>query len=665
MSRGFYRKLAVNGLKKNKRIFLPYILACIGTIAIFQIFLSIALNPGLQSVNGGNYISIVLSPGIGIVGIFAVIFLFYTNSFVIKQRKQELALYNMLGMGKIHLARMLLWENLVMSLLCLAAGVGAGALLSRLMFLFLLKIVNIPSTLEFSLPVKSLEITVVLFAGIFFLNFLHTLWIIRKTSPIELLQGSRQGEREPKTKWLLALAGVVLTGIGYYLAITAQDPISAINALFIAVILVMIGTYALFTAGSVLVLKAMKKHSGFYYKKKHFISVSGLIYRMKQNAAGLASICILSTGVLLVVSTTVSLYFGNEDAINTRYPVDICTTFYGVPEDQMPAIVEEMNRTVEEAGLAIVEERDYSIIAEAGVLADGEFITESNSGMPSGGELCQMCFLDSEQYEKLGGKKISLKDGEAALYVLRGTKGMKDLTVFGETFQIAEEIEEFPAPGRNYVMAMNTYYLVLKDRSALDALLEKRDAMTEYSVDGYRNVMEVDMTGTPEEKIQVAEKLRAAYQEQYNGEDFYFGYLESREANRKEVFVMNGTFLFLGILLGMVFLLGTVLIIYYKQISEGYEDKKRFQILEKVGMSQKEVRQAIKSQVLKVFFLPLVMAVIHICAAFPLMTRLLEMMNLTNHRLFFLCTCGTILLFALIYGLVYSLTARTYYKIVK
>lgn len=267
MRRGFYSKLAVNALKKNKKIFLPYILACIGTIAIFQVFLGIAMNPGLKDAAGGNYISIVLSPGIVIVGIFAVIFLFYTNSFLIKQRKQELALYNMLGMEKIHLARMLFWESLMVSLVCLIVGVGAGILFSRLLFLFLLKIIHVPSTLEFAVTYRSLKTTVLLFGGIFLLNFLYTLWSIRKTNPMELLQGAREGEREPKTKWLMALAGVILTGLGYYGALTAEDPISAINTLFIAILLVMVGTYALFTAGSILVLKAMKNIRAFIIRK--------------------------------------------------------------------------------------------------------------------------------------------------------------------------------------------------------------------------------------------------------------------------------------------------------------------------------------------------------------------------------------------------------------
>lgn len=665
MSRGFYSKLAVNGLKKNSRIFLPYILACIGTIGIFQVFTGIALNPHLDSVTGGYYISVVLSPGIGIVGIFSAIFLFYTNSFLIRQRKQELALYNMLGMGKFHLARMLFWESLLVTVICLVLGEAVGILLSRLMFLFLLKIVNIPSQLDFSVTFQSVKITLLLFSGIFLLNFLNTLWNIRKTSPVELLQGSRQGEKEPKTKWLMALAGVILTGIGYYIAITANDPFQAISGLFIAVLLVIIGTYALFTAGSILVLKAMKKNAGFYYKKKHFISVSGLIYRMKQNAAGLASICVLSTAVLLVVSTTVSLYFGNEDAIQARYPNDISAVFYGVPQEQMEQIVSEMENVVAETGLQIKNERDYSIIAEGGIIHEGEFLTETTQEILSTDEMCQIYFLDSEQYKKLTGKTIILNEKEdVGLYVFRGNE-MKNLKAFGENLKVRQVIEEFPAPGRNAAMAMNTYYIIMKDRETLNQLLEKRDSTVKYSVAGYRNVMEVDITGTPQEKIAVSKKLDEIYRSQYTGEEFYFGYLESQDGNREEIFVMNGTFFFLGILLGLVFLLGTVLIIYYKQISEGYADKKRFEIMEKVGMSQKEVRQSIRSQVLKVFFLPLGMAVIHICAAFPLMTRLLEMMNLNNHQLFFGCTCVTILVFTVLYGIVYSLTARTYYKIVR
>lgn len=665
MSRGFYSKLAVNGLKKNSRIFLPYILACIGTIGIFQVFSGIALNPHLDSVTGGYYISVVLGPGIGIVGIFSAIFLFYTNSFLIRQRKQELALYNMLGMGKFHLARMLFWESLLVTVICLVLGEAVGILLSRLMFLFLLKIVNIPSQLDFSVTFQSVKITLLLFSGIFLLNFLNTLWNIRKTSPVELLQGSRQGEKEPKTKWLMALAGVILTGIGYYIAITANDPFQAISGLFIAVLLVIIGTYALFTAGSILVLKAMKKNAGFYYKKKHFISVSGMIYRMKQNAAGLASICVLSTAVLLVVSTTVSLYFGNEDAIQARYPNDISAVFYGVPQEQMEQIVSEMENVVAEAGLQIKNERDYSIIAEGGIIHEGEFLTETTQEILSTDEMCQIYFLDSEQYKKLTGKTIILNEKEdVGLYVFRGNE-MKNLKAFGENLKVRQVIEDFPAPGRNAAMAMNTYYIIMKDRETLNQLLEKRDSTVKYSVAGYRNVMEIDITGTPQEKIAVSKKLDEIYSSQYTGEEFYFGYLESQDGNREEIFVMNGTFFFLGILLGLVFLLGTVLIIYYKQISEGYADKKRFEIMEKVGMSQKEVRQSIRSQVLKVFFLPLVMAVIHICAAFPLMTRLLEMLNLNNHQLFFGCTCVTILVFTVLYGIVYSLTARTYYKIVR
>ena len=409
----------------------------------------------------------------------------------------------------------------------------------------------------------------------------------------------------------------------------------------------------------------MKKNAGFYYKKKHFISVSGLIYRMKQNAAGLASICVLSTAVLLVVSTTVSLYFGNEDAIQARYPNDISAVFYGVPQEQMEQIVSEMENVVAEAGLQIKNERDYSIIAEGGIIHEGEFLTETTQEILSTDEMCQIYFLDSEQYKKLTGKTIILNEKEdVGLYVFRGNE-MKNLKAFGENLKVRQVIEEFPAPGRNAAMAMNTYYIIMKDRETLNQLLEKRDSTVKYSVAGYRNVMEVDITGTPQEKIAVSKKLDEIYRSQYTGEEFYFGYLESQDGNREEIFVMNGTFFFLGILLGLVFLLGTVLIIYYKQISEGYADKKRFEIMEKVGMSQKEVRQSIRSQVLKVFFLPLGVAVIHICAAFPLMTRLLEMLNLNNHPLFFGCTCVTILVFTVLYGIVYSLTARTYYKIVR
>ncbi|MBS6196726.1 MAG: ABC transporter permease [Clostridiales bacterium] len=663
MSRGYYRKLAVSGLKKNGRVFLPYVLACVGNIAIFQVFLAIAFNPGISTLFGSSEVSAILSAGSVIVGIFSVIFLFYTNSFLIKQRKRELALYNILGMGKFHIARMLLWESLIVSVSCLILGVGAGALLTRLMFLLLLKIIGIPSTLEFAFPMNAVKITVILFAAIFLVNLLNNFCQIHLASPMELLQGAKAGEKEPKTRWILALAGLILTGGGYWLAIISENPMAAISALIVAVILVMAGTYALFIAGSVAVLKLMKKHTGFYYKKKHFISVSGLVYRMKQNAAGLASICIMSTAVLLVVSTTVSLYFGTENAVKTRYPHDISMVFQGYPGQEREEIMNTVHQVLEEEGLSLKKEHNYVGFQQSGAMTGNTLKTSMGPTISMDERMCEFFFLTAQEYEQLTGKHMELTEDSAGLYVFRGQE-MEEVTVFGRKFSV-EEIKEFPNFGIDWAMMIEKYYMVVKDRQVLDELLEAGSRETSGRQFGYQYLVELDMGGEEEQKMEAAERLNEMFQTQFVEEEFHFAYLESRQLNREGILVFNGSFFFLGILLGAVFLIGTVLIIYYKQISEGYEDKKRFEIMEKVGMSQKEIRQAIRSQILKVFFLPLVMAVCHIGAAFPLMTRILAMVNLSNRKLFFLCTCGTILVFAAIYGVVYGLTAKVYYRIVK
>lgn len=671
MSKFFYLKMAATNLKKNGRSYGPYFLTCLCTMAVFYIVWAIASNEGIRELRGGDYVYGVLSVGGGIVGIFAVIFLFYTNSFLMKQRKRELALYNILGMEKRHIARILGCESLLVFAGSFLLGIGGGILLSRLFFLLLLKINGIYTTLEFSVSFPAIRTSFFLFLAIFVCILLHNLRQIQTANPIELLQSSRAGEKEPKTRWLLAIVGLLLTGAGYWIAIGTENVLQAVNNLFVAVLLVMLGTYALFIAGTVAFLKALKKRPSYYYKAKHFTTVSGLIYRMKQNAVGLANICILSTAVLLTVSTTVSLYFGNEDTIRTRYPYDLSLNFIGVAgEEEVDSILEMAREAAGQTGIQI-ESSEYQNRLAFAAIRDGNALLSSDHAKAAGyagtfQDISQVYVMTCEEYNRITGEDLSLSEsGQTAVYTKTGGQ-VETLNMYGQEYQVISMLASAPlGEGEEDGDGItDTYYVVVKGLEELENIdqgerqfLGEEESFISLSVN-------MDFTGEEEAKAEACGYIREALQEKTFG-DLSFTYMESRQENRQEMLMMNGSFFFLGIVLGSVFLMATVLIIYYKQISEGFEDKRRYEIMEKVGMSQKEVRQSIKSQTVKVFFLPLAMAVCHIAAAFPLMRRVLQVMSLNNWKLFLVCTGGTVLVFALIYFVVYSLTARTYYKIVR
>lgn len=671
MSKTFYLKMAAMNLRKNGRTYGPYFLTCLCTMSVFYIVSSIALNEGIRQLRGGDYVYGILSIGSWIVGFFAVIFLFYTNSFLMKQRKRELALYNILGMEKRHIARILGCESLLVFAGSFLFGTGGGILLSRLFFLLLLKINGIETPLEFSVSLETIRTSFLLFLAVFACILLNNLRQIHIANPIELLQSSRAGEREPKTRWILAIAGLVLTGSGYWMAIRTENVLQAVNNLFVAVLLVMAGTYALFVAGTVAFLKALKKRPSYYYKARHFTTVSGLIYRMKQNAVGLANICILSTAVLLTVSTTVSLYFGNEDTIRSRYPHDITLSFAGVADE---TVREEISAAVEAAAAQAgvqVENSEYQNRLSFAAIREGDALltadqAEKESYTATLQNVSQVYAMTGEEYTRITGKDAGITEsGKAAVYTEDGNIPGQ-LNLYGQEFQVESTLPVSPAWDRNgHTEEMTkTYYVVVADLDELKSIDQKEQAFLGREESFISLSADIDLTGTEEQRRQAASLVETAVKEaSFDG--VTFSYMESRQQNRQDMLAMNGSFFFLGIVLGAVFLMATVLIIYYKQISEGFEDKKRYEIMEKVGMSQKEVRQSIRSQTVKVFFLPLGMAVIHIAAAFPLMRQVLQVMSLDNWQLFLACTGGTVLVFAAIYFLVYSLTARTYYRIVR
>lgn len=657
MFKGIYVRLALSNLKKNKKNYLPYIITSILTIMIFYDMYMITINPGLKKIPGSASVISVLGVGAYIVGIFACIFLFYTNSFLVKQRKKEIGLYNVLGMGKKDIGFMMFWETVITSIGSLICGLLAGVLFGKLMFLILYRILRFKTEIIYEISGKAIQVTVVLFVAIFAATLLANLWAIRRANPIELLKGGAQGEREPKTKLILALFGVVTIAAGYVLANTVENPITAISVFFLAVLLVVCGTYALFVAGSIAVLKLMRKNKNFYYKANHFHSVSGMIYRMKQNGVGLANICILSTMVLITVSTTVCLNMGMENIMSNRFPKEFMLNIYEATEENIQkvdkVITEEVNRFE-------VQRKNAFRCAYLNLIAD-----ENEKGFDSllfeGAFYSNKAMLEIapvRYYNEMCNDDIELSDGEAVVYTVgKENYGKDTLSIEDMEFTVVKEPDRIPMEKEQEFPLMDTYVIFVKDESVIHTMIENYAKGKPVDITyecGF------DLSGSLKAKQQVADQIETRVHQEMN----LSGGTELRGNFKEDFYTFYGCFLFIGIFLGSLFLMATVLIIYYKQISEGYEDRNRYQIMKKVGMSRKEIRKTINSQIRLVFFLPIGVAVVHVIAAFRLMRKILATMNLTNMNLFIACTAGTILVFAVIYMLVFKITAREYYKIV-
>ncbi len=647
MSKLFYPRLAAMNIKNNSKTYFPYIITCICTIAMFYIMHALSINKGLDGMSGSEALKSILSLGTTVIAIFSAIFLFYTNSFLIKRRKKEIGLYNVLGLEKKHIAKVLLFECIFTSVISLSAGLIAGIILNKLMFLLLLKILNFKVAFGFYVSMPSVIKTLILFTGIFFLTLLSDLFQITMSNPIELLKGTQNGEKEPKTKWIITLIGVIALGTGYGIAINVEAPLSALRLFFGAVILVMIGTYALFTSGSIVVLKALRKNKRFYYKTENFISVSGMMYRMKQNAVGLANICILSTAVLVLVSTTVALYVGMEDVIKTRFPRNIIMSAPKIIENQAQRLDGILEAESKNSGMDIKNKISYWNNSFPVTKKDGKFSITSNMDMSS--NVNMITLIPISDYNRLEGKNITLEGDEVLLYSKAKNLDKNSITIDNKTFRIKQVLDK-PVAGMENQMddIVDNYILFTNDINAVG-----KNGLKEYLIG-------VDVQGSDKDILSLANKLSDKFKENSINVN-----IDSSAGSKQDLFMLYGGLFFIGIFLGALFLMATVLIIYYKQISEGYDDKERFEIMQKVGMSRGEIKKTIRSQVLMVFFLPLATAIIHIAFAFPMITKLLAVLNLKNVSLFMQSTVMTILVFAVIYAIVFSMTERAYYKIVE
>ena len=657
----FYSKFALNNLVKNKRFILPYILSTIFTIASFYILTSLSLGKNLDKLPQGiSATKQVLSLGVIVIAIFSAIFLFYTYSFLIKRRVREFGLYSVLGMTKKQIARILILETIFIAVLTLVFGLAFGLLFDKLMLLVLLKLFTAGVSFGFVITPIAVFLTILLFGGIFFLLLIYTVIKISRLKIVALLKEENNGEREPKARFILAILGLGLTGYGYYLAQTIQNPIKAITMFFVAVLAVIFGTYLIFMAVSITVLKLMKNNKTFYYKPKNFISVSGLLYRMKRNAVGLANICILSTMVLVTMGTTSALYAGSEEAYNTRFPRDIIINGYRSTEGKLAEIEKNVKKATQDAGVEAKDLVSYNMLNVVGCL-NGTEINYVSEFTGSFDKIKSIVVLELKDYNKVSKEQKTLNTGETLLFIdKKGKYESSEITVQGVNLKIKEKLTDFPgALGTAAANIMDTYYVVVKDNAdvkKIESALKKKLNMSDEEGEVYNYVGFNISDKTKEAKV--IENFKQLEKEGNIN-------IEGKAENETNFKGFYASFLFIGVFISMIFVVSQVVIMYYKQISEGYEDKGKFGIMRKVGLTDKQIKQSIRSQVLLIFFAPLAVATLHTVVAYPFIEKILKLFLATNNNVFLIALAVTIAVFAVFYLIVYLITSRIYYRIIK
>ena len=657
----FYSKFALNNLVKNKRFILPYILSTIFTIASFYILTSLSLGKNLDKLPQGiSATKQVLGFGVIVIAIFSAIFLFYTYSFLIKRRVREFGLYSVLGMTKKQIARILILETIFIAVITLVFGLAFGLLFDKLMLLVLLKLFTAGVSFGFVITPIAVFLTILLFGGIFFLLLIYTVIKISRLKIVALLKEENNGEREPKARFILAILGLGLTGYGYYLAQTIQNPIKAITMFFIAVLAVIFGTYLIFMAVSITVLKLMKNNKTFYYKPKNFISVSGLLYRMKRNAVGLANICILSTMVLVTMGTTSALYAGSEEAYNTRFPRDIIINGYRSTEGKLAEIEKNVKKATQDAGVETKDLVSYNMLNVVGRL-NGTEINYESEFTGSFDKIKSIVVLELKDYNKVSKEQKTLNTGETLLFIdKKGKYEANEITVQGVNLKIKEKLTDFPgALGTAAANIMDTYYVVVKDNAdvkKIESALKKKLNISDGEGEIF-NYVGFNISDKSKE-AKVIENFKKLEKEGNIN-------IEGKAENETNFKGFYASFLFIGVFISMIFVVSQVVIMYYKQISEGYEDKGKFGIMRKVGLTDKQIKQSIRSQVLLIFFAPLAVATLHTVVAYPFIEKILKLFLATNNNVFLIALAVTIAVFAVFYLIVYLITSRIYYRIIK
>ena len=667
MTHKLYPRLAWQGITKNKRLYLPFLLTCVGMVTMTYILLSLASSPILRTFPGGDTMPMILGMGSFVMAAFAVLFLFYTNSFLIRRRNREFGLYNILGMGKGNLAKVLAWETVIMALISIVGGEALGIALGKLFELLLVNIVDGTVQMQFTVSVPATTMTTILYLAIFALLFLRSLVTVCKTNAAALLRSEACGEKPPKANWVFGLAGFLILGAAYYIAVTIKQPLTALAVFFIAVLMVIAATYLIFISGSVVLCRALQKNKRYYYQKNHFISVSSMAYRMKRNGAGLASICILATMVLVMLSSTTCLYFGKEDALRTRYPSDLSVELRfakdegGMDEANIAIARGMIEDVIKQDGLDVQGQFDIRSAWFSGLLTGNTFSRAEESTLMDYERAVDLTILPLEDYARMMGEDLTLEPGEAYLCSPRMAYTQPDIRIGELTYQIKGQLPSFGGFGADSANITTTIYLIVPDfDAAVNALRTQNTRYPvvvswQYSFD----------SGSPDEaQIAFLRDMMGTFADNREGLVYASYTVESIAFNREDFVGTYGSLFFLAILLSIVFLAAAVLILYYKQISEGYEDQARFEIMQRVGMTKTDIRKSINSQLLLVFFLPLLFAGLHLGFAFPFIHKLLMLFNLTNLKLLIGTTVITFAIYAVFYTLVYRITSNSYYSIV-
>lgn len=669
MNKGIYHKLAFQSVRKNYNIYFPFLLSGTVMVAMFYILSSITIEVSNESFMGSGSMLILLELGQKICGFFSALILFYTNRFLMKKQSKEFGLYSMLGMEKRHIMRVVCWETAGMGLFCILVGILSGMLFSRLLFMVLLKLLHLSTELHFSIEGQAIVWTVILYAIVFLLLLAVNCIRVLRLKPIELMNEGRAGEKEPKAKWFLALLGILSLGAGYYIALTTENPVQAMNWFFIAVLLVIIGTYLLFMSGSIAFLKLLKANKKYYYQKDHFITVSGLMYRMRQNAQGLASICILSTAVLVVLSTTSCLYASMDEIMDTRFPRDVMVDFiYDAydPEEDLPEdthydysqVVAATKKMAGEKHLEVTgEEGFYQFIYVAQRVEDSYTIDITDFN-----QIMQITVISLEDYNRMTALKETLNPNEVLVWGGKEESVEDQITLEDKTYAVKKHIKEEPEfkTGGTIAGIYGGFYLVVP---SLDEMIDICKQINGKSQDGSYCIWycyQYNLKGKTEDKMSFCNEIRDAYLQTGIANT---ANLDNRYTSQQDFYDIYGSLLFIGLFIGGLFLMTTVMIIYYKQISEGYDDRERFIIMQKVGMSDVEVKRVIRQQILLVFFLPILLAIVHIAFALDIIRSLLAMFYMADIRLYIISTLLTIVVFLVVYALIYGITAKQYYRI--
>ncbi len=653
-------KLSLNGIKKNGSVYVPYMLITTFSVFVFFIFSAICDNKMLYDLPYADYVMVLMQIGRVLLGIILAPILFSTHEFLVKQRKNELGLYNVLGLDQKYIGIIMCFESIFIYLITTGLGILVATVFSKLIYLLLLNVSGFPVDTEFVGSLKSYEYTVIYFGVISLVNLGVSLWQVFITKPIELLKSNKKGEKDVKFLGFRATMGFLILATGYYIAlITELDSMIFVN-FFLAVMLVIWGTRSIFKTGTIAILRWMKSKPNIYYKKKNFVTISGMLYRMKRNAQGLANICIFSTMIIITLICTLTVLTGQEGAVRFNYPMDV-EYHFNVNEFNTLEKQEAFKTKVEEiASATAVKITDFKGFTFQKVRGYKQGHTFLNASLHEGNreDIFALRFMTLSDYNRIEHKQETLEENEVLIFSKSEDFASEEVMLEDETFKVKEELRSFSIEAKEEKnITDETFYIILKDQEKIDALSAK---FSKSPAEGVLYNIYFNLEGTETNKDVLVQNLNTYIDRTYSERSS--GYVGQW---RKEMRSMNGGFIFLGIFFGIVFSVCLVQMMYYKQISEGFEDKKSFEILQQVGMSDEEVKATIKRQILIVFFLPLIFAMIHMAFGLQIVKNLLGALHLYNDALIYTCSGVVIVAFTIVYIMSYLFTARAYYKIVK